>query len=125
MVSIWRLAGKLFGLSWMDPIMGIVGAVLVARWSIGLLRSSSHVLLDRQAPAYIRQKVVDGIEENDDNRVVDLHLWAVGPDIRAAIVVVTTSVPKPPDHYKQLIPSNLNLVHVTVEVNPDQISKSH
>ncbi len=119
------LAGKLFGLSWMDPIMGIVGAVLVARWSIGLLRSSSHVLLDRQAPAYIRQKVVDGIEENDDNRVVDLHLWAVGPDIRAAIVVVTTSVPKPPDHYKQLIPSNLNLVHVTVEVNPDQISKSH
>ena len=119
------LAGKLFGLNWMDPTMGIVGAVLVARWSIELLRSTSHVLLDRQAPAYLRQKVVDGIEKNDDNRVVDLHLWAVGPDIRAAIVVVTTRVPKPPDHYKQLIPANLNLVHVTVEVNPDQISKPH
>jgi Co/Zn/Cd efflux system component len=81
------------------------------------------VLLDRQAPAYIRQKVVDAIEKNGDNRVVDLHLWAVGPNIQAAIVVVTTAAPRPPDHYKQLIPSNLNVVHVTVEVNPEQFSK--
>jgi cation diffusion facilitator family transporter len=119
------LAGKFLGLNWMDPIMGIVGAVMVARWSIGLLRSTSHVLLDRQAPAYIRHKVVDGIEKDGDNRVVDLHLWAVGPNIHAAIVVVTTTVPRPPDHYKQLIPSNLNVVHVTVEVNPAQVSKAH
>jgi cation diffusion facilitator family transporter len=111
------LAAKYFGLIWMDPLMGIVGAVMVSRWSIGLLMSTSHVLLDRQAPVNIQQKVVDGIEENGDNRVVDLHLWTVGPDIYAAIVSVVTENPKPPEYYKQLIPSDLKFVHVTVEVN--------
>jgi cation diffusion facilitator family transporter len=111
------LAAKYFGLIWMDPLMGIVGAIMVSRWSIGLLVGTSHVLLDRQAPVDIQQKVVDGIEKNSDNRVVDLHLWTVGPDIYAAIVSVVTDIPNPPEYYKQLIPSDLKLVHVTVEVN--------
>lgn len=111
------LAAKYFGLIWMDPLMGIVGAIMVSRWSIGLLVGTSHVLLDRQVSADIQKKVVDGIEKNGDNRVVDLHLWTVGPDIYAAIVSVATGIPKPPEYYKQLIPSELKLVHVTVEVN--------
>lgn len=112
------LAAKYFGLIWMDPLMGIVGAVMVSRWSMGLLATTSHVLLDRQAADDIRQKVVDGIEKSGDNRVVDLHLWSVGPDIYAAIVSVATQAPESPEYYKQLIPSHLKLVHVTVEVNP-------
>ena len=111
------LAAKYFGLIWMDPLMGIVGAIMVSRWSIGLLVDTSHVLLDRQAPVDIQRKVVDGIQKNGDNRVVDLHLWTVGPDIYAAIVSVVTEIPKPPEYYKQLIPSDIKFVHVTVEVN--------
>ena len=111
------LTAKYVGLIWMDPLMGIVGAIMVSRWSIGLLISTSHVLLDRQASVDIQQKVVDGIEKKGDNRVVDLHLWTVGPDIYAAIVSVVTEIPKPPEYYKQLIPSDLKFVHVTVEVN--------
>jgi cation diffusion facilitator family transporter len=111
------LAAKYFGLIWMDPLMGIVGAIMVSRWSIGLLIGTSHVLLDRQAPVGIQQKVVAGIQKNGDNRVVDLHLWTVGPDIYAAIVSVVTEIPKPPEYYKQLIPSDFKFVHVTVEVN--------
>lgn len=111
------LAAKYFGLIWMDPLMGIVGAIMVSRWSIGLLVTTSHVLLDRQAPAGIREKVVRAIEKNDDNQVVDLHLWAVGPDIYAAIVSVATLTPRPAEYYKQMVPRRLKLVHVTVEVN--------
>jgi cation diffusion facilitator family transporter len=111
------LAAKYFGLTWMDPLMGIVGAIMVSRWSIGLLVGTSHVLLDRQAPGDIQHKVVDGIEKNGDSRVVDLHLWTVGPDIYAAIVSVVSQNPKPPEYYKQRIPSDLKFVHVTVEVN--------
>jgi len=111
------LTAKYVGLIWMDPLMGIVGAVMVSRWSIGLLISTSHVLLDRQASVDIQQKVVDGIEKNGDNRVADLHLWTVGPDIYAAIVSVATQHPEPPEYYKQLIPSDLKCVHITVEVN--------
>lgn len=111
------LAAKYFGLVWMDPLMGIVGAIMVSRWSVSLLVSTSHVLLDRQVPAVIRQKVMDGIQKSGDNQVVDLHLWAVGPGIYAAIVSVATGEPQPPDYYKTLIPPDLKLVHVTVEVN--------
>lgn len=111
------LAAKYFGLIWMDPLMGIVGAIMVSRWSIGLLIGTSRVLLDRQAPVDIQQKVVDSIEKNGENRVVDLHLWTVGPDIYAAIVSVVTEIPKPPEYYKRLIPSDFKFVHVTVEVN--------
>jgi cation diffusion facilitator family transporter len=113
------LTAKYVGLIWMDPLMGIVGAVLVSRWSLGLLKSTIHVLLDHQASKAVRHKVVDAIEKIGDNRVVDLHLWAVGPDIHAAIVSVATQHPQSPQHYKQLMPRDLKLVHVTVEVNRD------
>jgi cation diffusion facilitator family transporter len=115
------LAAKYFGLIWMDPLMGIVGAVMVSRWSIGLLVSTSHVLLDHQAPAPIRKKIVDGLEKNGDTQVVDLHLWAVGPEIYAAIVSLAADSPQSPDAYKRMIPAELKLVHVTVEVNAGQV----
>lgn len=110
------LAAKYFGLVWMDPLMGIVGALLVARWSLGLLRTTSAVLLDEQGPEHIQKKIKQCVE-NDDNRVADLHLWSVGPNIYSAIISMVAHNPQPPDHYKQLIPSNLGLVHVTVEVH--------
>jgi cation diffusion facilitator family transporter len=111
------LAAKFLGMTWMDPLMGLVGAVLVARWSVGLLRLSSGVLLDRQGPARIREAVKESIEQVDDNRVADLHLWSVGPGIYAAIVSVISGAPRPPDSYKALIPHNLGVVHMTVEIH--------
>ena len=111
------LAAKYLHMAWMDPLMGIVGAIMVARWSLGLLRQTSAVLLDRQAPTQILQAVRDGIERHDDNRIADLHLWSVGPGIYAAIVSVISQAPRPPDWYKSLIPGGLGLVHVTVEVH--------
>ncbi len=114
------LAAKYFGLVWMDPLMGIVGAVMVSRWSIGLLRSTSHVLLDWQAPAHIRQAIIGAMEQRAGVAVVDLHLWAVGPGIYALIVSLATDHPEPPAYFKRLVPDNPKLVHITVEVNPAQ-----
>ena len=71
------LAAKYFGWGWADPAMGIVGAVLVARWSLGLLRSTSNILLDREAADDVRDVIKEKIEAADDNRVADLHVWAV------------------------------------------------
>jgi cation diffusion facilitator family transporter len=111
------LAGKLWGLLWMDPLMGVVGAVMVARWSWNLVVATSHVLLDRQAPEALRNAVQNAIEEQGDNRLADLHLWAVAPDRYAATLTVVSSIPKPPDDYKALLPQDMGLVHVTVEVH--------
>src|SRR5919108_6449229 len=110
------LAAKLFGAAWLDPVMGVVGAVLVTRWSLGLLRDTSRVLLDVQLPGGATERVRKAIEAQDDNRVADLHLWSIGPGIQAAAIVVVSDEPQSPDHYRQLIPPDLHVVHATVEV---------
>ena len=111
------LSAKYFGFVWMDPAMGIVGAILVARWSIGLLRSTSTILLDGQAPEAVSDAVRGSIEAADDNRIADLHVWAVGPDIYSAIVSVVTHEPKSPDYYRGLIPADAGIVHASIEVH--------
>ena len=114
------LAGKYFGFVWMDPAMGIVGAVLVARWSVGLLRSSSGILLDRQGPESIRHKLMESIEADGDSRVAEVHLWSIGPGIYAAVIAVVARIPETPDRYKARIPENLGVVHITIEVHSTQ-----
>ncbi len=110
------LAGKHLGLNWMDPVMGLVGAALVTHWSWGLIRASSRVLLDMQAPDSMRRDVRAHIEGDSDNRVTDLHVWAVGPAIFAAEIALITSEPRPPEHYRKLLPRRLRLVHTTFEI---------
>jgi cation diffusion facilitator family transporter len=117
-LAIFALLGaKYLGLIWADPLMGIVGALLVARWSIGLLHTTSTVLLDRQAPERVQTAIREGIESETDNSVVDLHVWAVGPNIYSAIVSVVTHDPRAPDHYKALVPPDLGIVHLAIEVH--------
>ena len=111
------LAGKYYGLIWMDPLMGIVGAMLVARWSAGLLHTTGAVLLDRQGPKFARDAIRESIEGHDDNRVADLHLWCIGPNIHAVELVIVTHEPQSPDDYKKMLPKHLGLVHVNAEVH--------
>jgi cation diffusion facilitator family transporter len=112
------LAAKYFGWIWADPMMGIVGAVMVARWSFGLVASSSKVLLDHQRSPEIRQRIIGIVESYKDTRVSDLHLWCIGPGIFAANMSVVTKYPASPDKYKTLIPADAGVVHATVEVHP-------
>ena len=109
------LAGKYFGLAWMDPLMGILGAALVAQWSWGLIRSSGRVLLDMQAPESLRLAIRDAVERHGDSQVSDLHVWSVGPGIYAAEIGVVASEPLGADKYRKLLPRDIGLVHVTVE----------
>lgn len=111
------LAGKYFGLIWMDPAMGIVGAILVARWSYGLLGNTSAVLLDRQAPKELQESILEIIEADKDTRVTDLHVWSIGPGIYSAQIAVVAHNPLAPADYKVLIPSSLDLVQFAIEVH--------
>ena len=111
------LTAKYFGLIWMDPAMGIVGAILVARWSLGLLRTTSGVLLDRQGPECIRHEIRDRIQVDKDSQVADLHLWSIGPDIYAAVITVVAHEPSTVDQYKARFQKNLNLAHISIEVH--------
>lgn len=116
------LAAKYLGFIWMDPAMGIVGAILVARWSYSLLRSTSFILLDRQGPETISLKIKESIEADQDSKVADLHLWSIGPNIYAVVMTVVASEPATPDEYRARIPKHLGLSHITLEIH--QCAKS-
>ena len=110
------LAAKLFAATWLDPVMGVVGAALVTRWSVGLLRETSRVLLDAQAAGGATERLREAVEAKGGDRVADLHLWSIGPNIQAAAIVVVSDEPQSPDHYRRLIPPDLHVLHATIEV---------
>jgi len=111
------LAAKLYGVNWLDPFMGIVGAVLVARWSYGLIRDSAKVLLDRQAGTGVMASIRESLERGTDDRVTDLHCWSIGHGIFAADVAIVSDAPRSPDEYRSMIPAELGVVHATIEVH--------
>jgi cation diffusion facilitator family transporter len=111
------LTGKYFGWVWMDPIMGIVGSVIIGRWSYGLLRDTSRILLDGDVDGEAVQELHAALEAGSDDLVADLHLWRVGPRNLAAVVSIVTDDPRAPDHYKAIVAQRLGVSHVTVEVN--------
>jgi cation diffusion facilitator family transporter len=111
------LAGKYLEADWLDPAMGLVGAVLVARWSFRLVKDSSRVLLDRQACPDLVANLRKSVEAGSTDRIADLHCWSIGQGMYAAEISIVSDDPKPPGHYKSLIPDSLNIRHVTVEVH--------
>src|SRR4030042_4515803 len=111
------LGAKYFKLNWMDPLMGIVGAILVIRWSFGLIQGTVRVLLDHQIPLTIQNRIVSILESHKDTKVSDLHIWSIGPGIYSSEIGVVTKYPDSPDVYKALIPEDTGVVHSTVEVH--------
>ncbi|PDV88398.1 cation transporter [Rhizobium sp. H4] len=108
--------GSLYGWLWLDPIMGIVGGLVIANWSWSLMKSSGGVLLDvvphgETLPVDIREAI-----ETEEDRITDLHVWQVGPGHHAAIVAVLTPEPRDPAFYKARLSALSELSHVTVEV---------
>jgi len=110
-------SGKLFGWEWMDPIMGIVGAVVITHWSYGLLKETSSILLDKHVEQEKPLAIKAAIEADSDNQLSDLHVWPVGPHHFAVIISLVTHDPKPPEYYKKLLNQIEGLSHISVEVN--------
>ena len=109
------LLARTFGWLWMDPLAGLIGAIVIANWSVGLLRDTGGILLDRTPDPRMAEKV-RGIIESEGDQVTDLHLWRLGPGHLGAIVSVATTRGREPAHYRQLLASLADLSHVTVEV---------
>lgn len=110
--------GKWLGANWLDPVMGIVGAVLVTVWAVGLLRVSGRVLLDAQMDAPVVQEIRDAIAASPvPAEITDLHVWMVGKGKYAVIVALATREDATPDDFRALIAIHEELVHISVEVN--------
>ena len=111
------LAGKYLGLAIVDPLVGILGAVIILRWSHSLVRQTAAVLLDRQAPRDVQERIREALESENGDTVADIHVWSIAPASYAAILSVVTSDPRSADEYKARLPADLDLAHVSVEVH--------
>ncbi len=111
------VSGKYLGWNWLDPVMGIVGAIIITRWSYGLLKQTGPILLDASIEEDYQLKIKDTIEKDSDNRVSDIHIWKVGANHYAAIISLVTHFPNSTEHYKGLLSHFHRLSHVTIEVN--------
>lgn len=108
------LAGRYLGWSWMDPVMGIVGAIVIARWSWTLMRDTAAVLLDRTDP-HIAEEVRELVEAPGDARIADLHIWRLGPEAHAAIVSVVAPGGVTGDMIRARLAPVHELAHLTIE----------
>jgi len=93
----------------------------------GLLRQTSRVLLDFQAPEVVQERLRSAVEAEGDDRVVDLHVWSIAPGAWAASLTVVTHDSLSPGDYKAKLPGELGLAHVTVEVHqcPGELAAVH
>jgi cation diffusion facilitator family transporter len=109
------LAGRYLGWAWMDAAMGIVGAVVIARWSWSLMRATGAVLVDGAANTALEEEIREAIDDGDA-RISDMHVWRVGPGKFAAIISLVADAPLSPSVYADRVRIHEELVHVTVEV---------
>jgi Co/Zn/Cd efflux system component len=109
------LLGRFFGWIWMDPVMGIVGALVIANWAYGLIRDTGGVLLDMNPDKAMAEELQRAIE-SDGDRLADLHLWRLGPGHLGAIVSIMTAKPRDAEFYRSRLSRFRMLSHVTIEV---------
>jgi cation diffusion facilitator family transporter len=120
-VSLLVIAGLLLGRfldwAWMDPLVGLVGAAVIAMWSYALVRDTGRVLLDMTPDPNLAENIRMAMERDGD-RLCDLHLWRLGPGHIGAIVSLTSVMPRTPAFYRERLAGFPALSHVTIEVHP-------
>lgn len=110
------IAGLWLGLVWLDAVIGILGAVMIASWSVRLMRDSGRILVDA-VPDRALQDAMRARIEATGARITDLHLWRVGPGHNAAVISLAAAAPRTPDQYRSALAGLGGLSHVTVEVH--------
>lgn len=111
------LAGKFYGWTWLDPVMGVVGSVVVTVWAYGLIRDTGGILLDRTPESCdLADEIRRAVESGGDAEITDLHIWQVAPGRFAAIVSLVGDSLKTPGAYREMFREHEELVHATVEV---------
>lgn len=122
------LFGKLWGWGFLDPLMGVAGAVVISRWSYGLLRDTGRILLDYNQDALIGRQIRDALDNGGKACIEDLHVWRLGPGHYGSVISIRTEDHCRPEEFKNRLCHIRHLSHVTVEVNrmlnPDEFKEA-
>ena len=110
------LAARYKGWVLLDPLMGLVGAFLVTRWSIDLIKQTSAVLLDMRPPKPLTDQIRSVIEEDGLSSLSDAHVWSIAPNMYAASLIIETTTARRATDFRQTLPADSEIVHFTIEV---------
>jgi cation diffusion facilitator family transporter len=117
-LAIGALAGGLWlGAAWLDPLVALVGAAVIAQWSLGVLKGSAKALLDATEDPALTQRIRDLIESDGDAKIADLHVWQVGSNAWSAVVCIVADHPLAAEAYRERLAAVAQLRHLTLEVN--------
>ena len=111
------VGGAWFGLGWLDPVVALLGAVVIGRWSWGMLRNTASALVDATEDPALALRIRELIEADGDAKLADLHVWQVGDQAWSAALVVVADAPLPAATYRERLAAQSRLMHVTVEVH--------
>ena len=112
------IAGILWGAAWLDPVMGIVGSILVFVWALGLIKQSGKVLLDANMDAPVVSEIVEVIENSKVNaKITDFHVWHVGKGKYSCILCLDVEEDIDSNYFKKELQIHEELVHITIELN--------
>lgn len=127
LTSIFAIAalclGKWAGLWFLDPLMGLVGAIVIGWWAVGLARSAAKQLLDAVPSEARVRSIRNALEKIDDVKVADLHVWELGPGRAGCIVSLVTSTPRDVSYYQNVVRSAHAVAHLTIEIH--RCSRAH
>ena len=115
LVIVGLILARAFGWLWMDPLAGIIGAIVIASWARGLIRDTGAILLDMNPDRRMADNVRAAIE-NDGDQLADLHLWRLGPGHLGAILCDITSAQRSAEYYRTKLARFRALSHLTIEV---------
>ena len=110
------LVGKLLGWYWLDPIMGVVGAIIITKWAFGLMKQTSPILLDESVDKKYQSDIINTIE-NEHTKVTDIHIWKISADHYSASIALCTTTDANAESFKHALNKFDKLSHLTIEVN--------
>jgi cation diffusion facilitator family transporter len=110
------LVGKFLGWFWLDPIMGVVGAVIITKWALGLMKQTSPILLDENIDKEYQLEIINTIDD-EHTKVTDIHIWKVSADHYSASIALCTTTEANVESFKHSLNKFDKLSHLTIEVN--------
>jgi Co/Zn/Cd efflux system component len=111
------VVGRYFGWTMVDPMMGILGGVIVLKWGLGLCRSAGRQLLDATSQPTLEDEIRRTLEAIDDVRVADLHIWEMAPGLRGCVIALSTVSPREACFYRTTLERTTAFAHLTIEVH--------
>ena len=118
LVILGLLAARAFGFLWMDPLVGVIGALVIGSWSLSLIRDTGAILLDMTPDPALATRLRETIESEGD-QLTDFHLWRLGPGHLGAILAIRSAQPRSAHHYRASLARFPTLSHVTIEIHED------